>query len=102
MNKSSEKHIKIKIAISLKTLLENNKSNLLTDRADIATSYNEIALRADLRKATVSDIFNAKSMPSAGTLILILEAMQIQLVDFSKVYDSVTERDIQKFDSNVK
>ncbi|QLE01989.1 helix-turn-helix domain-containing protein [Galbibacter sp. BG1] len=92
-----QENIKIRIAISLKILLQ--KSKLLTkDEKDlVGNSYNTIALNAGIRKATVTDIFNAKSSPNATTLFLIIEAMGHKLNDFSKIYDSLRDREIQDF-----
>ncbi len=99
VRKLLEENIKTKIAISLRILLEKSKINTQTKgKYDyIGDSYNTIALNAEIRKATVTNIFNANSSPNSGTLILIIEAMGFKLSDFSKIYDSLTDRDIQKF-----
>ncbi|MDL5514013.1 hypothetical protein QSE00_19515 [Arenibacter sp. M-2] len=93
--------IKIKIAISLNKLLDATKNFRPSNNNDeeIAKSYNKIALASFLRKATVSDIFNAKSKttPTCGSLFLIIEAMGYTLSDFAKIYDSVTTIDIKDF-----
>lgn len=39
-----------------------------------------------MRKATVSDTFNAKTIPSSSALILILDAMGNSISDFAKKY----------------
>lgn len=69
MKKLIEQNIKIKIAISLRTLLEESKFRTLNDgkNASIGDSYNTIALNAEIRKATVTSIFNAKSSPNSIT-----------------------------------
>ena len=93
--------IKFKIAISLNRLLDSTKQfrPIKNNEEEIAKSYNKIALAAFIRKATVSDIFNAKSKtsPSTGSLLLIIEAMGYTLTDFAKIYDSVTKTDVEKF-----
>ncbi len=96
MKKELEKLIRIKIAISLRRLLENSKKFLQSDD-DIAQSYNQIAIITGLRKGTVSDTFNAKSTPGSGTLILIVESMVFDLRDFSKLYCSINESEIKSF-----
>ncbi|HET8855414.1 MAG TPA: helix-turn-helix transcriptional regulator, partial [Salinimicrobium sp.] len=60
-------------------------------------SYNHIALNAEVRKATVSDTFNGKSIPKTATLILMVEAMGYKLSDFAKEYDSISESSIKEF-----
>jgi len=95
-------HIKIKIAISLNRLLDASKRfrPINNKEEEIAKSYNKIALAAYIRKATVSDIFNAKSKtaPNTATLLLIIEGMGYNLNDFAIVYDSVIEADIIEFE----
>ncbi|MCK7591271.1 hypothetical protein M0G43_11855 [Subsaxibacter sp. CAU 1640] len=77
---------------------KNLLSSIKTDE-EIIKSYNEIALQPDIRKATVSDTFNAKSKsgPNSTTMILIIEAMGYTLGDFSNQYDSITQSDIENF-----
>ena len=98
MKSEEQSNIKIKIAISLKQLLSSNKGYI--DENDLTTfskSYNKIALSADLRKATVSDIFNAKSNCQITSLFPIIEAMGYNLSDFSKIYDNITDSQLNKF-----
>lgn len=95
MNNEQEEHIKIKLAITLYKLLSLNKKQKNMD--SIAKSYNQIALSADIRKATVSNIFNARSIPNFRTLILIIEAMEYTLGDFAKVYESIEFSEISQF-----
>jgi len=99
VKKLIEQNIKIKIAISLRTLLEKSKFRTLNDGKNdsIGDSYNTIALNAEIRKATVTSIFNAKSSPNSITLILIIESMGFKWSDFSKIYDSLNDQHIKKF-----
>jgi len=102
MKKELISYINLKIAISLRKLLTCSKRTLQSDNPEqeIVKSYNEIALQADIRKATVSDIFNAKSKsgPNSTTVILIVEAMGYDLRDFANQYDAVTTKDIERFE----
>lgn len=91
VKKETDDNTKFKIAISLRKLLDRN-GNL-----PIMQSYDKIAATANIRKATVSDTFNAKSVPNTLTLFLIIEAMGFSLTDFSKVYDSIVNSDIELF-----
>lgn len=91
VKKETDDYTKLKIAISLRKLLENNGD------LPIMQSYNKIALTAYVRKATVSDTFNAKSIPNSLTLFLIIEAMGFSLTDFSKIYDAIEGLDIELF-----
>lgn len=91
VKKETDDNTIFKIAISLRKLLESN-GNLV-----IKQSYDKIATNANIRKATVSNTFNAKSVPNSLTLFLIIEAMGFSLMDFSKVYDSIATSDIALF-----
>ncbi|OBX23228.1 MULTISPECIES: helix-turn-helix domain-containing protein [Bizionia] len=101
MDDALEKNIKFKIAISLNILLEKRKNDYknVIKKDLLGDSYNSIALNADIRKATVSNIFNARSNPNSITLISIIEAMGFSLIDFSKIYCSISEKDINKFNN---
>ena len=80
--------------------MEDNLA-LSQDNDDVADSYGKIAMNSDLRKATVSDTFNAKSTPTATTLILIIEAMGFKLADFASKYESIKESEIGNFNKGV-
>jgi len=101
MKKELISYINIKIAITLnKLLIQINKTHQLNNSdEEVINSYNQIALEAGIRKATVSDTFNAKSKsgPNSTTVILIIEAMGYSLLDFAKIYDSVTDIEIKNF-----
>lgn len=99
MEKEVEKLINIKVALSLRQLLEKGKKNPLSGdvKQDVAKSYNRIAINANIRKATVSDTFNAKHSSYLGTIILIIEAMGFNLEDFSQIYCSINEDEISNF-----
>ncbi|MGB3343978.1 MAG: hypothetical protein WBA61_08710 [Aequorivita sp.] len=96
--------INAKIAISLNKLLEASRSlrPSRNNEEDIANSYNKIALNADIRKATVSDTFNGKSVPTTVTLILIVEGMGYKLSDFALIYESIKEIEIKEFQKSKK
>lgn len=91
VKKETDENIKLRIAVSLRRLLES------TGQHPVQHSYNKIALTAYIRKATVSDTFNAKSIPNSLTLFLIVEAMGFSLTDFAKIYDSIENSDLVLF-----
>lgn len=101
MKEDQVSYINIKISISLKKLLESSIKFQPANgtREEFAVSYNKIALEADIRKATVSDTFNAKSKtgPNSTTVILIVEAMGYNLKDFAKIFDSITDIEVINF-----
>ncbi|WP_026934517.1 hypothetical protein [Christiangramia echinicola] len=89
MEKELVNHIKFKTAITLNILLNQAKSYSENQTKDIATSQGKIASFAVLRKATVTNILNAKTNPSTATLILIVEAMGFTIKNFAEVYESI-------------
>lgn len=95
----TQENIKIKIAISLNLLLDDSKKNIHSTKTgeELNISYSEIADNSNIRKATVSDIFNAKKSANTFTLFRIIKAMGYKLGDFSKKYDKISDSDIIKF-----
>lgn len=91
--------IKIKIAISLRTLLKQNKeySRKIEKSEEVTDSYDKIAINADIRKATVTLAFNGVTRTAMTTIILIVEAMGYTLQDFSKIYSDITDKQISDF-----
>ncbi|WP_417353160.1 hypothetical protein, partial [Flavobacterium alkalisoli] len=79
MKEEFDNIIKIKIAITLRQLL--SKKGLAVE----VSSYNDIAIVADLRKATVTDAFNANKASKGITLFLIIKAMGYSIVEFGKI-----------------
>ena len=63
----------------------------------IVYSYHGIASNALLRKSTVNDTLNGKTIPKATTLISIVEGMGFTMTDFSKEFDSISEKEINKY-----
>ena len=104
MKNDASQDIRIKIAISLNKLLSDSKimSKNIINEENIGVSYNEIALNAEMRKATVSDIFNAHKSANTSTLFRIIFAMGYNLSDFSIKYDKITDLEINSFKSQIK
>ena len=104
MKNETPKDIRIKIAISLNKLLSDSKiiSQDIINEENIGISYNEIALNAEMRKATVSDIFNAHKSANTSTLLRIIYAMGYNLSDFSIKYDKITDLEIKNFKVHIK
>ena len=82
------------LALEKNKALQPNTNN----ESENADSYNKICLNSGLRKATVSDIFNAKSSNvRASTLILVIKGMNYTFQDFAIIYDSLNKDDIKVF-----
>lgn len=91
MEKNSTDYIKIKVAISLKRLFASVEHNVKVN------SHGKIADNAEIRKATVTNTLNAKTLPDTKTLLLIIEAMGVTLTDFAIIYDSVKDSEIHSY-----
>lgn len=100
----TQENIKIKIAISLNKLAEFSKKKMQghSDMKKLNTSYSEIADSSNIRKATVSDIFNAKKSANSFTLFSIIRAMGYQITDFGNQYDKITDEEIINFKTTTK
>ncbi|MCC2590306.1 hypothetical protein [Chryseobacterium sp. MFBS3-17] len=103
MKQHAEEIIKIKVAISLRHLLKQNKeySQNVGKIDEIINSYEKIAIHSDMRKATVSQAFNGVTRTAMTTIVLIIEAMNFTLVDFSKIYEEISEKQIDDFKKNL-
>lgn len=96
---NTEEHVyKIKIILSLNKLLDKGK-NLQKELKDnkIVYSYHGIASNALLRKSTVNDTLNGNTIPKATTLISIVEGMGFTMTDFSREFDNISEKEINKY-----
>ncbi|SFC85665.1 hypothetical protein SAMN04487907_1102 [Zunongwangia mangrovi] len=100
MEEKAIDHIKLRTSLALNKLLLQSKLYKDLDFDDtikFAKSYSKISTNADLRKATVSDNFNAKSNVRFSTLISIVEGMGFTLVEFAEVYNSIKKTEIDQF-----
>lgn len=105
MYKESEKIIMLKVAITLRSLLIHNKNytDLNFEKEDIVNSYEKIAANssADIRKATVTNAFSGNKKSTMVTIILIVESMGFNMVNFGDQYDKITEKDIEEFKQSI-
>lgn len=100
MEEKAIDHIILKTALALNKLLLKSKlyKDLnFDDATKFAKSYGKISTNSDLRKATVSDNFNAKSNVRFATLISIVEGMGFTLSEFAKIYDSIEKAEMDQF-----
>ena len=106
MLKDQQDIINIKIVITLRILLNKNKDLSISKKEkiqkDIPQSYSDIASKAAIRKATVTNAFNVDGSSLSTTLLKIIFALGYTLVDFGKVYDTITESDVIDFLSEKK
>lgn len=100
----TQENIKIRIAISLNKLAEFSKKRMQDDSnmEKLNISYSEIADSSNIRKATVSDIFNSKKSANSATLFSIIRAMGYQVTDFGNRYDKITDKETLNFKTKTK
>lgn len=104
MIKQGEKIIIIKTAITLRTLLNRNKTlQLAKPNKDIVSSYEKIAINSssDLTKATVNNAFSGVKRSAMTTIVVIIECMGYNLSEFAAEYDKITGKDISVFEKEV-
>ncbi|WP_438946953.1 helix-turn-helix domain-containing protein [Sediminibacterium sp.] len=92
-----------KTAIVLNSMLDEAKkkgsshSRISNNPNHIINSIGKIALETGLRKNTVSDLLNGKKGTKLTTLIPILMALDKTIADFGKLFEKITDSDIQSF-----
>jgi len=98
MEKNNEEFIQCKVAITLRRLLAQIKnSQTSTDNnIDVINSYQKIATNTNfnLRKATVTAAFSGKTKSAMTTVIAIVISMGYTMVDFSLMYDSISDKQV--------
>ncbi|WP_294214573.1 hypothetical protein [uncultured Chryseobacterium sp.] len=105
MIKSAEKIIIVKVAITLRLLLDRNKNfpQTLSENENIINSYEKISNNSssDLTKATVNAAFSGKKRSAMTTVVLIVESMGFTMIDFSEQYSQITDGQILDFQNNI-
>lgn len=105
MIKEIEKIVMIKTAITLRKLLQRNKTNskLASGNEDIVSSYEKIAINSasDARKATVSNAFGGETRSAITTVILIVESMGFTMIDFGETYNNISDKEVKDFQENI-
>jgi hypothetical protein len=105
MIKESEKIIILKTAITLRKMLSMNKSysSKVDGNSDVVNSYDKIAANSnsELTKATVNSAFSGKKRSTMATVVLIIESMGYTMLDFSEIYDKLSEKDVIIFREEV-
>ncbi|NCI51327.1 helix-turn-helix transcriptional regulator [Sediminibacterium roseum] len=100
---TESKLIGLKVAIALSKLLHDAKGKgtayaRITDKKiEHNNSLGKISVDTGITKSGLSQIFNGKTHPKIGTVMLILQSLNKSLADLSKVIDKITDSDIQKF-----
>ncbi|WP_131327995.1 hypothetical protein [Chryseobacterium vrystaatense] len=97
----------IKVAITLRALLERNRNKNYADpnaeNKALVNSYEKIATNSssDIRKATITNAFSGKKKSTMITVILIVDSLGYTMNDFGEQYDKITDKDIVEFKENI-
>jgi len=88
-----------KLAITIQKIISNN-----TDRNEkgLVTSLRKLAASSETEYAIIQKITSGKKDPQFSTLATIIDGLDISFSEFSQIYDSVTEKDIQDYKSSLK
>lgn len=105
MIKKVERIIIIKVAITLRILLDRNKNfpQVPNENENIINSYEKISNNSssDLTKATVNAAFSGRKRSAMTTIILIVESMGFTMIDFSKQYSEITDEQVLELQKNI-
>lgn len=94
----------LKVILTLRKILNANKKAFDNDSGAIyerPNTYRNIYYKSDIREATISDTFNGKTVPNTPTLLLIIEAMGYNLIEFAEIYQNITPEEIAIADGKI-
>ncbi|WP_018629974.1 helix-turn-helix domain-containing protein [Niabella aurantiaca] len=98
--------IKCRYALALRKLISKNKAANRhlhpSSFPGIDDSYDKLSSSTGLRKATISDIINAKSEMKTYTLYRVLHALGYNLTQFGKIFDAITEAELHEYMRSLK
>lgn len=88
-----------KLAVTIQKIISNN-----TDRNErgLVTSLRKLAASSQTEYAIIQKITSGKKDPQFSTLAAIIDGLDISFSEFSQIYDSVTEKDIQDYKSSLR
>lgn len=91
--------IKLKYALAFRKLLEENVKSKAEGNTpfNMVLNTNQLSDTIQRRPATISDIFNAKSIPNGLTIVQILEGLGKSYSDFARYFDNFTKSELNKF-----
>jgi transcriptional regulator with XRE-family HTH domain len=103
MDKKQAELIQLRFGLTLKLILDENKTKAVDNpKKDIIDSYGKLEISSGLRKATLIDFASGKSNPSGTTIAAILDALDISLSEFGRVYDGITEKEIIDYKKEIE
>ncbi len=88
-----------KLAVTIQKIISNNTNR---NEKGLATSLRKLAASSQTEYAIIQKITSGKKDPQFTTLAAIIDGLEISFSEFSQVYDSVTEKDIQEYKSSLR
>jgi hypothetical protein len=108
MEKQQAERIRLRFGLTLKLIMDENKSkalynseNNIKDR-NLIDSYGKLESASGLRKATLIDFASGKVDSGCTTIGAILEAFNMTLSEFGFYYDKITEKDITDYKKSIE
>lgn len=88
-----------KLAVTIQKIISNNTDR---DEKGLVTSLRKLAASSQTEYAIIQKITSGKKDPQFSTLAAIMDGLDISFSEFSQIYDSVTEKDIQDYKSSLR
>lgn len=90
---------KYKLAVTIQKIISIN-----VDRNEdgLVTSLRKLAASSQTECAIIQKITSGKKDPQFSTLAAIIDGFEISFSEFSNVYDSVSEKDIEEYKNSLK
>lgn len=108
MEKQQAERMRLRFGLTLKLIIEENKSkalynseNKIKDR-NLIDSYGKLESASGLRKATLIDFASGKVDSGCTTIAAILEALNMTLSEFGSFYDKITEKEITDYKKTIE
>lgn len=88
-----------RLAITIQKIISNNEGR---NDSGLVTSLRKLAASSQTEYAIIQKITSGKKDPQFSTLAAIIDGFGISFSEFSKVYDSITEKDIEGYKTSLK
>ncbi|RYG35180.1 MAG: hypothetical protein EOO01_31665 [Chitinophagaceae bacterium] len=103
MESKEKQYILLKWGLTLKRIVERNKTLVLDKKAqgikdkNILNSFGRLEAASGIPKATLVNISLGRKNAATTTWMAILDALDMTLADFAKVFDSIRDSEVQHY-----
>ncbi|MCG2615530.1 hypothetical protein LZZ85_14615 [Terrimonas sp. NA20] len=103
MEIKEKQYILLKWGLALKLIVEKNKTLVLHKKEqgikdkNIINSFGRLEAASGIPKATLVNISLGRKNAASSTWTAILEALDLSMVDFGHVFDSINDKDILRY-----